>query len=76
LLGGESGIAMVGPDKLRIQAERLFAFALRTQKTGNAVDAAALAARAAQYLNEAERLEHDPEKWEPVFGKDHAQTKG
>jgi len=22
------------------------------------------------------RLEHDPEKWEPVFGKDHAQTKG
>jgi hypothetical protein len=19
-------------------------------------------------------LEHDPEKWEPVFGKDHAQT--
>jgi hypothetical protein len=20
-------------------------------------------------------LEHDPEKWEPVFGKDHAQTK-
>jgi len=22
------------------------------------------------------RLEHDPEKWEPVFGKDHAPTKG
>ena len=21
------------------------------------------------------RLEHDPEKWRPVFGKDHAQTK-
>ncbi len=21
------------------------------------------------------RLEHDPEKWEPVFRKDHAQTK-
>ena len=21
-------------------------------------------------------IEHDPEKWEPVFGKDHAQTKG
>jgi len=20
--------------------------------------------------------EHDPEKWMPVFGKDHAQTKG
>jgi hypothetical protein len=20
-------------------------------------------------------LEHDPEKWEPVFGKDHTQTK-
>jgi hypothetical protein len=20
-------------------------------------------------------LEHDPEKWVPVFGKDHAQTK-
>ena len=23
----------------------------------------------------AARLEHDPEKWEPVFGQDHAQTK-
>ena len=23
----------------------------------------------------ATALEHDPEKWEPVFGKDHAQTK-
>jgi 3-(3-hydroxy-phenyl)propionate hydroxylase len=23
----------------------------------------------------ARALEHDPEKWEPVFGKDHAQTK-
>jgi hypothetical protein len=21
------------------------------------------------------RLEHDPEKWGPVFGKDHAQSK-
>jgi hypothetical protein len=21
-------------------------------------------------------LEHDPEKWETVFGKDHAHTKG
>jgi hypothetical protein len=21
------------------------------------------------------KLEHDPEKWFPVFGKDHAQTK-
>jgi hypothetical protein len=20
-------------------------------------------------------MEHDPEKWEPVFGKDHAQSK-
>jgi hypothetical protein len=25
--------------------------------------------------NKKLRLEHDPEKWEPVFGKDHAQTK-
>jgi hypothetical protein len=23
----------------------------------------------------ARSLEHDPEKWEPVFGKDHAQTR-
>src|SRR5882724_11392959 len=23
----------------------------------------------------ASSLKHDPEKWEPVFGKDHAQTK-
>ena len=22
-----------------------------------------------------EAIEHDPEKWEPVFGKDHAPTK-
>ena len=22
----------------------------------------------------AKRLEHDPEKWKPVFGKDHAPT--
>ena len=22
------------------------------------------------------RLMHDPEKWDPVFGKDHAQTNG
>jgi hypothetical protein len=22
----------------------------------------------------AQRLEHDPEKWKPVFRKDHAQT--
>jgi hypothetical protein len=25
---------------------------------------------------EAYELEHDPEKWAPVFRKDHAQTKG
>jgi hypothetical protein len=24
---------------------------------------------------EQQALEHDPEKWEPVFGKDHAQSK-
>ena len=24
----------------------------------------------------AQRLAHDPEKWEPVFGKDHAEAKG
>jgi hypothetical protein len=23
-----------------------------------------------------QRLEHDPEKWIPVFGKDHAPAKG
>jgi hypothetical protein len=23
---------------------------------------------------QASRLKHDPEKWVPVFGKDHAQT--
>jgi hypothetical protein len=22
-----------------------------------------------------EAIEHDPEKWEPIFGKDHAPTK-
>jgi hypothetical protein len=24
--------------------------------------------------NATDNLEHDPEKWTPVFGKDHAQT--
>jgi len=33
-----------------------------------------LAARAAASL-QPKPLEHDPEKWEPVFGKDHAQNK-
>ena len=26
-------------------------------------------------ISAAAHLAHDPEKWEPVFGKDHAQTK-
>jgi hypothetical protein len=26
-------------------------------------------------LRRAGQLEHDPEKWEPAFRKDHAQTK-
>jgi hypothetical protein len=25
--------------------------------------------------NKPPKPEHDPEKWDPVFGKDHAQTK-
>ncbi|MGC1446859.1 MAG: VOC family protein [Xanthobacteraceae bacterium] len=25
--------------------------------------------------NRLELMEHDPEKWNPIFGKDHAQTK-
>src|SRR5439155_4593589 len=28
-----------------------------------------------RHADGAAALEHDPEKWEPVFGKDHAQTK-
>jgi hypothetical protein len=27
-------------------------------------------------IYDAVKLEHDPEKWKPVFGKDHAPTKG
>jgi len=27
------------------------------------------------HRSQAARLEHDPEKWEPVFGQDHAQAK-
>jgi hypothetical protein len=27
------------------------------------------------FCSNSSRLEHDPEKWKPVFGKDHAQTK-
>jgi hypothetical protein len=29
----------------------------------------------AKLTNKMTALEHDPEKWKPVFGKDHAQTK-
>jgi hypothetical protein len=47
---------MISADKLRIQAERLFAFALRTRHVGDPADAEHLARRAAQYLDEAERL--------------------
>jgi hypothetical protein len=32
--------------------------------------------RSADGLNGDLSREHDPEKWEPVFGKDHAQAKG
>jgi hypothetical protein len=27
-------------------------------------------------IYDAVKLEHDPEKWAPVFGKDHAPPKG
>jgi hypothetical protein len=27
------------------------------------------------YLKSPSIFEHDPEKWKPVFGKDHAQTR-
>ncbi len=33
------------------------------------------AARISRRCRETGALGHDPEKWEPVFGKDHAQTK-
>src|SRR5215475_1754988 len=32
------------------------------------------ARRHGQYAHARSRLEHDPEKWTPVFGKDHAPT--
>jgi hypothetical protein len=31
--------------------------------------------QARERFNERRDLAHDPEKWIPVFGKDHAQTK-
>jgi hypothetical protein len=34
------------------------------------------AQRATQYADRDFELVHDPEKWKPVFRKDHAQTKG
>jgi hypothetical protein len=30
---------------------------------------------AAESESKFRALEHDPEKWEPFFGKDHAQTR-
>src|SRR5262249_25544396 len=33
-----------------------------------------MAHRHGQYAHACSRLEHDPEKWTPVFGKDHAPT--
>jgi len=35
----------------------------------------ALLARASVFAVRKAPLEHDPEKWKPVFRKDHAQTK-
>jgi hypothetical protein len=32
--------------------------------------------RSKRYCCRPDTLEHDPEKWEPVFRKDHAQAKG
>ena len=34
-----------------------------------------IASRTGRRPHHAEELEHDPEKWVPVFGHDHAQTK-
>jgi hypothetical protein len=34
-----------------------------------------LQAKRALYGSRLGRFEHDPEKWKPVFRKDHAQTK-
>src|SRR5471030_2228724 len=46
--------------------------------SGGGRDRSARRGRSAVHQGSARRLiyEHDPEKWEPVFRKDHAQTKG
>src|ERR1700741_3454847 len=40
-----------------------------------AVSRPAIPAKPAHWPVDRGMLEHDPEKWEPVFGKDHAQAK-
>jgi hypothetical protein len=44
---------------------------LRRDLIAGAVDAAGMPVRPLAMP----ALEHDPEKWGPVFGKDHAQTR-
>ena len=53
--------------QLRGAAMALKPFALGLPRGGRADDGHA--------VGEARCLEHDPEKWMPVFGKDHAKSK-
>ena len=55
-----------------IAAQRAVVVASRRQ---NAARANAIAIMWAAKTAAAKGLAHDPEKWEPVFGKDHAQAK-
>jgi hypothetical protein len=57
---------------VRFSRLRLLHFSMdhRVEPGGDEVWTACAASRALSFIN---GLKHDPEKWMPVFGKDHAQ---
>ena len=60
---------------MRVLLDECVPRALRRDIPGHEVKTVAEAGWAGVKNGELLRLKHDPEKWTPVFRKDHAQTK-
>jgi len=69
---GESGLSVVGNT-----AGALSDFRKKTPQTAGLFSSrcALESGLVPDFVTAEGRLEHDPEKWVPVFRKDHAQTK-